>query len=90
MASTEGVDEMLEAKELGWRTFRVTADITKLQDNELICPATVEGGKSKQCITCGKCGGNFGKATSQARDIAVQVHGISKKKFKDKPCTTTH
>jgi hypothetical protein len=40
MASVDSIDEAKQAHEMGWRTFRVTNDITNLMDNEMVCPNT--------------------------------------------------
>lgn len=62
------------ANSLGWKTFRVkNADSPKLRD-EVICPASEEGGYQLQCLTCGMCNG-------KNSNIVINVHGIGVKHF---------
>ena len=67
-ADTEGLSRKSQA--MGWRTFRVmTKQDTKLQ-NEVICPASREGGRKVECNVCGLC-----KGTSiGAKSIAIYKH----------------
>lgn len=73
MASCDTEEEALEARERGWRTFRLG---TKSLSNEVICPASEEAGNKLQCIDCGACNG-----TSQGRKshIVIQAHGAPSK-----------
>ena len=57
----------LEAKALGFRTYRVMPVGGTLQDGEIICP---ESSGRVQCADCGLCGGN---RTPGAKDIAIPV-----------------
>jgi len=77
MASTDSIEETIEAQNNGWRTFRVTKDINKLLPNEIVCPNTT---KNVQCVDCGLCAGNGSKAKS----IVIEVHGSKKKSFEEK------
>jgi hypothetical protein len=71
MASTHSVAEVQEANALGWRSYRTLQSIDELQDNEIICPATAEGGYKHTCESCGACNGG----SSQKRSIGTVVHG---------------
>jgi hypothetical protein len=73
MASVDNIHEAIEAHKQGWRTFRVTHDINKLLDNEMICPNYTH---KIQCIDCGLCRG-----AGKAKSIAIPVHGSKKNKF---------
>jgi hypothetical protein len=77
MASVDNIEEAIEARDKGWRTFRVTKDIDKLLSNEIICPNYTKG---VQCIDCKLCNGN----QTNAKSIAIPVHGIKQKKFIEK------
>lgn len=71
-------DSIKEAK-IAWqnkaRTFRIINVITEKTDNEIICPATAEGGNKTDCNSCGLCQG----AHSTAPSIAVIKHGSGAK-----------
>ena len=71
MASVESERERAYAARLGWRTFRVRPADDPLAANEIVCPASEEGGKRKTCETCRACsGGNPAKAS-----VAIVAHG---------------
>ena len=71
MASVDTKADYLEAKELGWRTYRHTANLAddknQIQlerfENETICPYVT---KKLQCNQCGLCNGTQAKTQ---RDI---------------------
>jgi hypothetical protein len=61
------------------RTFRVIADTTDVQNNEILCPASEEMGKLVTCEKCKLCAGS----NIKAKNIAIVVHGqAGKKHFK--------
>ena len=68
MASVDTEDERLEAKELGFRTYRVRDVGAPLMDGEIDCP---EADKSRniQCADCGLCAGMAVKA----KDISIEA-----------------
>ncbi len=71
MASTETEGDTAIARSKGWRTFRVRRADEQLLADEIVCPASEEGGKRRTCATCLACdGGNAGK-----RSIAIIAHG---------------
>ena len=76
MASVDSLAEAQEAKEAGYRWFRVTNDIDTLREDEIICPNTTKG---TQCIDCNLCSGNSVKAKS----IVIESHGTWSKKFNE-------
>jgi hypothetical protein len=77
MASVETATDKLIANAKGWRTFRVIGSMAELQKDEIICPATEEGGKRTTCAKCRLCNG----ARPGVKNIAVLAHGMGKKSF---------
>ena len=75
MASIETEMDYLNAKLLGWRTFRLMDDVNKRLKNESVCPNETTG---IQCTECGLCDGNLG---NKKGDVVVTVHGSTKKYF---------
>ena len=58
MASCDTVDDALEARKRGWKSFRVRqSDNDALLSNEFICPAAKEAGKRLDCEHCLACHG---------------------------------
>lgn len=82
MASVDSIEEQKQAVSEGWRTFRVTSDLSDKLDNEIICPNTT---RNIQCIDCGLCSGN----SIGAKNILIEVHGAKKKKFIEKDLAVT-
>lgn len=78
MASVDNEQERLDAKALGFRTFRVRRHDDPVMTGEGICPASIELGKAVQCTSCMLCGGN--RNTAKA-DIVIMAHGTGKKNF---------
>jgi hypothetical protein len=78
MASVDSEEEALQAREKGWRTFRVTESLDNLMTKEVVCPASDEAGKKLQCIQCGACDGVSGNRKSH---IVIKAHGAKTKKF---------
>jgi hypothetical protein len=74
MASVHTPEERLEAKLMGFRTFRTGADGPV--PGEIICPATPEGGEKTNCDRCGLCAGS----KRPARDVFAYLHGSKKKR----------
>lgn len=77
MASADSYKDAVEARDRGWRTFRVTQSPgDKSLSREVICPASDEAGKKLTCIECGACNG-----TSQGRKshIVIKAHGAASK-----------
>ena len=74
MASCDTLQDYMEAREQGWRTFRVSASLTPMP-NEILCPASKEAGNKVQCAQCGLCAGT----SKQAKNIYIPVHGSGAK-----------
>jgi hypothetical protein len=72
MASVDTVNEMIEARAQGWRTFRVdTTRVIGAQRGEVLCPAAAEAGKKLTCAQCLACCGADGRKGS----IYIPAHG---------------
>jgi hypothetical protein len=78
MASADSAEDMAEAQELGYRTFRIRTANEALAPREVICPASEEAGKKTSCASCLACGGNSAKAKAS---IAIVVHGAGARNF---------
>lgn len=78
MASADSESERDLARAMGWRTFRVRGADEILGEREIICPASDEAGKTRQCLTCQACDGadRPGKAS-----VAIIVHGRMARHF---------
>jgi len=76
MASCDTESEAIRAQAKGWRTFRVRLPNEKLLENEIICPASEEGGMKMTCSKCGLCSGIKENKDSR-KNIAIIVHGRS-------------
>ena len=78
MASCDSVQDAIDAKALGYRTFRVTS-LPSPQDKrprEVVCPASAEAGYKTTCASCLACGGLSAKARA---NIVITVHGAAGK-----------
>lgn len=73
MASVDSAKERDQARELGWRTYRARHVYERLEDGEIVCPATEEGGQVSTCEECRLCDG--AKPNDRRRDISVMFHG---------------
>ena len=80
MASTANMYEDLEAKALGWRTFRV-----RLTKDAPVLPSSIQclyESRNVQCIKCGLCNGiALDDKRKDVADIWVYGHGASHKKI---------
>ena len=75
MASADSAAEATQAHALGYRTFRVSIGIDKLQ-GETTCPASAEAGKKTTCDNCMLCGGQ----TKSAKNIVIADHALGHKR----------
>jgi hypothetical protein len=78
MASADSHSDAIEARKLGYRLFRVTADTNDKLAGEVRCPASKEAGYKTNCASCVACGGTSAKAKA---DIVIVVHGAGAKNF---------
>ena len=72
MASVDSLAEKVEAERLGWRTFRIKGLSEKKVSGEIVCPASEERGKLKQCYECLLCSGIDGLGK---KNITISIHG---------------
>lgn len=75
MTSADSLHDARIAWQNKRRTFRIIHVATEKQSNEIICPATPEGGNKSDCNSCGLCQG----AHATAPSIAVIKHGSGAK-----------
>ena len=68
MASCESVDDVKQARAIGWQTFRVKAKSDPLLPQEQAC--TNQTNKAIQCEDCKLCDG-------KTKSVAVDVHGLN-------------
>lgn len=73
MASCDTEADAAAATAAGWRTFRVRREAARLLPNEIVCPASAEGGYRVQCAQCRLCCGT----TRSAKNIAIIAHGAN-------------
>jgi hypothetical protein len=73
MASVDSPEEALEARAMGFRTFRVSLPSHESKmTGEVICPASKEAGAKLHCAECRACDGT----TSNRRgSITIAAHG---------------
>lgn len=71
MTSADSLHDARIAWQNKRRTFRIITMASQKQDNEIICPATPDGGMKSNCSKCGLCQGQHATAPS----IAVIAHG---------------
>lgn len=81
MASVDNEWEAFDAQVQGWRTFRVALPGADMLPREFVCPASDEGGNTRQCVTCRACNGNPKASATQASPVIV-IHGRSASKWK--------
>ena len=76
VASVDSESEQVEARELGWRTFRVLQTHEVSNRDEKLCPATIPNSRIT-CDRCMKCNGS--KDSRRHFNIAAHVHGSKAK-----------
>jgi hypothetical protein len=72
MASADTASEASEARNTGWRTFRVRCADEPLLEREAVCPASQEAGAKLHCAECGACNG---AGTGRKGSIVIIAHG---------------
>lgn len=77
MASTETVRDTLAAQRAGWRTFRVSTDPSDRLPQEVVCPASREGGYRSTCNDCRLCAGT---SSGTGRSVVILDHSAGWKK----------
>ena len=70
MASVDSAEEYAEASAMGWRCFRVRKAHEPILPNEIMCPASKEGGMRTTCNVCLLCAGT----SKAAKDITIIEH----------------
>lgn len=78
MASCDTESDHIEAKAMGFRTFRIRLATDSLAPKEIACPASAESGHKTQCADCRACGGLSAKAKA---DVAIVAHGSTAKRY---------
>lgn len=73
MASADTLQDHIDAKKLGYRTFRTLADSDQQVKGEATCPASKEAGYKLQCSECMACSGG----TKRRGSIAIRIHGTA-------------
>lgn len=71
MASVDTEEEMYEAQQQGWRTYRARAIGSDLLPGEFQCPAADEAGHRTTCARCLLCRG----LASPAKNVSIELHG---------------
>lgn len=72
MASADTARDAIDARALGYRTFRVVTTGLNWLEREVLCPASKEAGKKLQCADCGACNG---VRTGRKSSIVIPLHG---------------
>jgi hypothetical protein len=104
MASVDSIEEQKSAVNEGWRTFRVTSDLSDIQSNEILnegwrtfrVTSDLSDIQSNEIlcpntshnVQCIDCGLCNGNI-SKAKNIVIEVHGQKKKRFINKEELTT-
>lgn len=74
MASVDTAAERLQAKFLGYRTFRVRGQGESRDRREAVCGASKEAGHKTNCFDCHACDGTEGNGKALC-DIVIIDHG---------------
>lgn len=76
MASCDSEAEAREARESGWRYFRVTDDVTGALEREVECLSESRG---MSCYDCGLCDG--ARDSGLGKSVRITVHGARAKRY---------
>ncbi len=77
MMSADTVEDAIQARDVGRRSFRVGPIESRLPW-ESLCPASAEGGRKTTCEDCGLCDGT--RENDSRRSIFIPPHGAGAKK----------
>lgn len=75
MASVDTPAQAMAAQDDGWRTFRVRSSVGTPLSNEVVCPASDEGGHKTTCDRCLLCRGADPRRPNMTRGIVIVDHG---------------
>lgn len=82
MASADNMDEYLQARRKGYRSF-VVRELGDAKPKGLVqCPATEGKDNTVTCLSCMQCGGT---GNGRTNSISIEVHGSGKGSFKALP-----
>jgi len=73
MASCHTPEDVEEATQLGWRSFRTSRSIEDKLPNEILCPASKEAGYRATCAKCSLCSGCKGP-NDKRKNIFIVMH----------------
>jgi hypothetical protein len=77
MASADNAQEALDARAMGYRTFRVGTPAESLVKGiEFLCPASKEAGQKTNCAACLACGGT---SSPNRASVFIPAHGAAGK-----------
>ena len=79
MASCDSEEDVLDARALGYRTYRVLSENQELRPDEMACPASEEMGKVTTCDSWGLCAGSM--SLNVVQSIGIVAHGSRKKYY---------
>lgn len=80
MASVDNHMEVLVAKDMGMRYFRVDIGVNAPLQGEVRCPASKEAGQKTTCNSCRLCAGT----SIKAKNIVIADHGLGHKSRAEK------
>lgn len=72
MVSADSLGEAQQAWQAHKRTFRIIRDVSEVQRNEVLCPASAEAGFKTTCLNCRLCNGD---GSAHAKSVAIVAHG---------------
>lgn len=75
MASVDTEAQAMQARDNGWRTFRVRSSIGSVLSKEVVCPASEEGGHKTTCENCLLCRGADPRRPNMVQGIVIVDHG---------------
>lgn len=76
MASVDNPKELKQAKQMGWKTFRVRRSDEPILPGEFACPASIEQNKRLKCEDCLACCGTKGYNNGKSVTPTIISHGL--------------